>query len=106
MKMLNHSDSPYIRGLGFLYLRFRWIFEILKIFRVGSPPRKIHETITFFQKKNYIFSLPPEHLLPFFEDYLEDEDEIDPKAGGGDPMTIGQMVNPRKGQTVSIIEMI
>jgi len=59
MKMLNHSDSPYIRGLGFLYLRF---------------------------------SLAPEHLLPFFEDYLEDEDEIDPKAGGGDPMTIGQMV--------------
>ena len=57
-------------------------------------------------EKNYIFSLPPEHLLPFFEDYLEDEDEIDPKAGGGDPMTIGQMVNPRKGQTVSIVEMI
>lgn len=59
MKMLNHPDSPYIRGLGFLYLRY---------------------------------SLPPEHLLPFFEDYLEDEDEIDPKAGGGEPMTIGQMV--------------
>ena len=50
-------------------------------------------------------------MLPFFEDYLEDEDEIDPKAGGGDPMTIGQMVNSRKGQTVvlqtvSIIEMM
>ena len=43
--------------------------------------------------QKYLFSLPPEHLLPFFEDYLEDEDEIDPKAGGGDPMTIGQMVN-------------
>ena len=44
-------------------------------------------------RTKYVFSLPPEHLLPFFEDYLEDEDEIDPKAGGGDPMTIGQMVN-------------
>ena len=60
----------------------------------------------FSKNKNYILSLPPEHLLPFFEDYLEDEDEIDPKAGGGDPMTIGQMVNSRKDQTVSIIEMI
>jgi len=59
MKMLNNADSPYIRGLGFLYLRF---------------------------------SLPPEFLLPYFEDYLEDEYEIDPKAGGGDPMTFGQMV--------------
>ena len=83
-----------------------------RFFRVGTAPRKIHETIKCFQKnKNYIFSLPPEHLLPFFEDYLEDEDEIDPKAGGGDPMTIGQMVNSRKGQTVvlqtvSIIEMM
>ena len=24
---------------------------------------------------------------------MEDPDEIDPKAGGGDPMTIGQMVS-------------
>jgi len=58
MKMLNHTDSPYIRGVGFLYLRF---------------------------------SLPPEYLLQFFEDYLEDDEEVDPKAGGGDPMTVGVM---------------
>ena len=51
--------------------------------------------VLYNRDHKYIFSLPPEHLLPFFEDYLEDEDEIDPKAGGGDPMTIGQMVNSR-----------
>lgn len=59
LKMLNHTDSPYIRGIAFLYLRF---------------------------------SLPPEYLLQFFEDYLEDDEQVDPKAGGGDPMTIGAMV--------------
>ena len=82
------------------------IFEIL-IFqgRVRTSENSWNHK-TFSKKYIYIFSLPPEHLLPFFEDYLEDEDEIDPKAGGGDPMTIGQMVNPKKGQTVSIIEII
>jgi len=57
--MINHTDSPYIRGIGFLYLRF---------------------------------SIPPDQLLEFFEPYFYDEEEVDPKAGGGDPMTIGQMV--------------
>ena len=44
-------------------------------------------------------------MLPFFEDYLEDEDEIDPKAGGGDPMTIGQMVNhsSQDGENVDVL---
>lgn len=42
--------------------------------------------------KLYLYSLPPDQLWAFFEDYLLDEEEIDPKAGGGDPMTIGQMV--------------
>jgi len=56
--LINHTDSPYLRGLGFLYLRY---------------------------------SLPPEQLMDFFSEYLLDEEEIDPRAGGGDPMTIGQM---------------
>jgi len=56
--LINHTDSPYLRGLGFLYLRY---------------------------------SLPPEQLMEFFSEYLLDEEEIDPRAGGGDPMTIGQM---------------
>lgn len=56
--LIDHQDSPFLRGLGFLYLRF---------------------------------SLPPENLLDFFAEYLEDDEQIDPKAGFGDPMTIGQM---------------
>jgi len=58
MGLLNHCDSPYIRGLGFMYLRY---------------------------------TLPPANMWDWFEPYLEDEEEIDIKAGGGKPMTIGEM---------------
>merc|ERR1712223_2362676 len=57
--LLVHCDSPFIRGLGFMYIRY---------------------------------TQPPTDLLNWFEEYLDDEEEIDPKAGGGKPMTIGEMV--------------
>lgn len=57
--LLTHGDSPYIRALGFMYLRF---------------------------------TQPPADLYDWYEDYLLDEEEIDVKAGGGQTMTIGQMV--------------
>ncbi|XP_022660538.1 pre-mRNA-splicing factor 38B-like isoform X2 [Varroa jacobsoni] len=57
--LLDHTDSPYIRALGFMYLRY---------------------------------TQPPQDLIGWFEPYLTDEEEVDPKAGGGDPMTMGQLV--------------
>ncbi|XP_030382407.1 pre-mRNA-splicing factor 38B isoform X1 [Scaptodrosophila lebanonensis] len=57
--LLNHTDSAYIRALGFMYLRY---------------------------------TQPPADLYDWYEDYLQDEEEIDVKAGGGQVMTIGQMV--------------
>ncbi|XP_067634616.1 pre-mRNA-splicing factor 38B isoform X2 [Eurosta solidaginis] len=57
--LLNHTDSPYIRALGFMYLRY---------------------------------TQPPADLYDWYEDYLQDEEEIDVKAGGGQTITIGQMV--------------
>merc|ERR1719187_2452384 len=54
--LINHRDSPYIRGLGFMYLRF---------------------------------TQPPANLWDWFEPYMEDEEEIDVKAGGGKSMTMG-----------------
>ncbi|XP_057315182.1 pre-mRNA-splicing factor 38B-like isoform X2 [Hydractinia symbiolongicarpus] len=57
--LLNHTDSPYIRGLGFMYIRY---------------------------------CLHPNTFWEWFEPYLEDDEEIDPKAGEGSSMTIGQMV--------------
>jgi len=57
--LLNHCDSPYIRGLGFMYIRF---------------------------------SQPPTDLWDWYEEYLDDEEEIDVKAGGGKTMTIGEML--------------
>lgn len=57
--LMNHSDSPYIRGLGFMYVRF---------------------------------TQPPTDLWEWFEDYLDDEEVIDVKAGGGKEITIGEMV--------------
>jgi len=57
--LLNHTDSPYIRGLGIMYIRY---------------------------------TQAPQDLWDWFVDYLDDEEEIDVKAGGGCLMTIGTMV--------------
>uniref|UniRef100_A0A182Q8Z3 Pre-mRNA-splicing factor 38 n=1 Tax=Anopheles farauti TaxID=69004 RepID=A0A182Q8Z3_9DIPT len=57
--LLSHGDSPYIRALGFMYLRY---------------------------------TQPPGDLFDWYEPYLLDEEEIDVKAGGGQTMTIGQMI--------------
>ncbi|KAI6191758.1 Ubiquitin carboxyl-terminal hydrolase [Aphelenchoides bicaudatus] len=38
------------------------------------------------------FNQPPTDLLAWFEPYLEDTEEFDPRAGGGDTITIGQFV--------------
>ncbi len=35
---------------------------------------------------------PPADLWDWLEPYLDDDDEVDPKAGGGDRMAVGQMV--------------
>ncbi|KAG4066812.1 hypothetical protein HA402_012879 [Bradysia odoriphaga] len=58
--LLTHTDSPYIRSLGFMYLRY---------------------------------TQPPGDLYDWYEDYLQDEEEVDAKAGGGQTMTIGQMIH-------------
>merc|ERR1719495_893605 len=55
--LLNHRDSPYIRALGFMYLRF---------------------------------TLPPGEMWKWFQPYMEDEEEIDIKAGGGKCMSMGE----------------
>ncbi|XP_055327161.1 pre-mRNA-splicing factor 38B-like [Paramacrobiotus metropolitanus] len=57
--LINHQDSPFLRGVGFMYIRY---------------------------------CQPPADLWEWYEPYLDDKDEVDPKAGGGDYMTIGQMV--------------
>ncbi|EDO47248.1 predicted protein [Nematostella vectensis] len=57
--LLTHTDSPYIRALGFMYIRY---------------------------------CQPPADLWEWYEPYLEDEEEVDPKAGTGCTMTMGQLV--------------
>lgn len=57
--LINHTDSPFIRALGFMYLRY---------------------------------TQPPADLYDWYEDYLQDEEEIDVKAGGGQAISMGQMV--------------
>lgn len=56
--LIKHTDSPYIRGLGFMYIRY---------------------------------TAPPADLFDWYEEFLQDEEEIDVKAGGGLVLTIGQM---------------
>ncbi|XP_045197923.1 pre-mRNA-splicing factor 38B-like [Mercenaria mercenaria] len=57
--LIDHSDSPYIRGLGFMYIRY---------------------------------TQDPKDLWDWFEPYLDDEEEVDVKAGGGHVIMIGEMV--------------
>lgn len=57
--LTRHKDSPFIRGLGLIFIRY---------------------------------TQPPKDLWKWFEPYLSDDEEVDPKAGGGLPMTIGEMV--------------
>ncbi|KAH9495534.1 PRP38 pre-mRNA processing factor 38 domain-containing protein B [Bulinus truncatus] len=57
--LITHGDSPYIRGLGFMYIRY---------------------------------TQTPSDLWDWYEPYLDDEEELDVKAGGGHVMTIGEML--------------
>ncbi|XP_028160086.1 pre-mRNA-splicing factor 38B-like [Ostrinia nubilalis] len=57
--LLQHSDSPYIRALGFMYIRY---------------------------------TQPPADLFDWYAEYLDDEEEVDPRAGGGGSTTIGSLV--------------
>ncbi|KAF5287130.1 hypothetical protein FQA39_LY16053 [Lamprigera yunnana] len=54
--LITHCDSPYIRALGFMYVRY---------------------------------TQPPTSLLDWYEAYLDDEEEMDVKAGGGQTMKLG-----------------
>ncbi|CAF4845006.1 unnamed protein product, partial [Rotaria magnacalcarata] len=54
-----HTDSPFIRALGFMYIRY---------------------------------TQPPNELFEWFEEYLDDPETLDVKAGGGGVMSIGQML--------------
>src|SRR6218665_514726 len=56
--MIKYKDSVYIRGLGFLYLRFTQL---------------------------------PKDLYRWFEPFFDDDESIDPRAGGGSQMNIGRM---------------
>ncbi|KAK9403999.1 pre-mRNA-splicing factor 38B [Crotalus adamanteus] len=59
MGLITHIDSPYIRALGFMYIRY---------------------------------TQPPKDLWDWFESFLDDEEDLDVKAGGGCMMTIGEML--------------
>uniref|UniRef100_A0A146M9R8 Pre-mRNA-splicing factor 38 n=2 Tax=Lygus hesperus TaxID=30085 RepID=A0A146M9R8_LYGHE len=57
--LITHTDSPYIRALGFMYIRY---------------------------------SQPPADLWDWYDEYLDDPEELDVKAGGGQTMTMGNIL--------------
>ncbi|XP_039287822.1 pre-mRNA-splicing factor 38B, partial [Nilaparvata lugens] len=57
--LITHPDSPYIRALGFMYIRY---------------------------------TQPPADLWDWYDEYLEDPEELDVKAGGGQIMTMGNIL--------------
>eukprot|EP00058_Branchiostoma_floridae_P003344 XP_002588832.1 hypothetical protein BRAFLDRAFT_129046 [Branchiostoma floridae] len=63
--LLQHGDSPYIRGLGFMYIRY---------------------------------TQPPADLWEWYEPYIDDDEELDVKAGTGCMMTVGEMLRSFLGK--------
>ncbi|XP_068605155.1 pre-mRNA-splicing factor 38B [Brachionichthys hirsutus] len=59
MGLITHTDSPYIRALGFMYIRY---------------------------------TQPPADLIEWYDGFLDDDEELDVKAGGGCVMTVGEML--------------
>ncbi|XP_077370102.1 pre-mRNA-splicing factor 38B isoform X1 [Festucalex cinctus] len=59
MGLITHTDSPYIRALGFMYIRY---------------------------------TQPPADLIDWYDGFMDDEEELDVKAGGGCVMTVGEML--------------
>ncbi|CAL8324051.1 unnamed protein product [Arctogadus glacialis] len=59
MGLITHTDSPYIRALGFMYIRY---------------------------------TQPPPDLVDWYDGFLDDEEELDVKAGGGCMMSVGEML--------------
>ncbi|CAF1180410.1 unnamed protein product [Adineta ricciae] len=59
ISLTTHTDSTYIRALGFMYIRY---------------------------------TQPPNELFEWFEEYLDDTESLDVKAGGGCIMSIGQIL--------------
>lgn len=57
--LIVHPDSPYIRALGFMYIRY---------------------------------TQPPADLFTWYDEYLEDDEEMDVKAGGGQVMKLGEIL--------------
>ncbi|GMR58114.1 hypothetical protein PMAYCL1PPCAC_30359 [Pristionchus mayeri] len=55
--MINSNQSVYLRGMGFMYIRF---------------------------------CQPPSDLWAWLEPYLDDEDTVDQRSGGGDELSFGQ----------------
>lgn len=96
--LLNHADSPFIRGIGFLYVRSvmyntNLATHIVK-FYFTNEISTVATIICIFLLLIFDnrFTQPPADFWEWFEPYIEDAEEIDVRAGGGQSMTIGEMV--------------
>ncbi|KAK3713433.1 hypothetical protein QZH41_012468 [Actinostola sp. cb2023] len=89
-----------VRGVGAGGIVSTAYCILFKLFTLRLTRKQLNGLITHVDSA-YIRSLgfmyirycqPPADMWDWFEPYLEDEEEIDPKAGTGCPMTIGQLV--------------
>ncbi|GLG98500.1 Pre-mRNA-splicing factor 38B [Gryllus bimaculatus] len=148
--LLTHPDSPYIRGLGFMYVRLGHMLEVqftlLLIYEDSPSPQSDSVNQSQSTLKNFFdlcgesskkvvvcyvleqilrnceycqmwsgfereinmkfehfkiehtnifvgrYTQPPQDLWDWYEPYLDDAEELDVKAGGGQMMTIGDML--------------
>lgn len=75
---MTHTDSPYIRALGNnsnINININYKIRNCTVFD------NIHSFCTGFMYIRY--TQPPGDLYDWYEEYLQDEEEVDVKAGGG-----------------------
>ena len=67
--LLNHTDSPYIRAIGFLYLRYGVVVVVVCVCLMADGV-----------SGRYV--CPPTKIYDWFEPYFSDEEDIVPRNKG------------------------
>lgn len=63
------------------------IKRYMNVFNINQTERVLCQGFMYVR-----YTQPPADLFDWYVDYLDDEEEVEPRAGGGAPTTIGALV--------------
>nr|CAD7600488.1 unnamed protein product [Timema genevievae] len=109
--LITHPDSPYIRGLGFMYIsQYTTSPTIAQSYPEHACTVPTNQYLYYRDfllaiiqlpvslplggkvTPGHRYTQPPADLWDWYDQYLEDPEELDVKAGGGQTMTVGDML--------------